>query len=139
MIEHLVNYNNKLYSCCFPHVRNIQIEDLLGRDTIRTDKCPVKNLIKDSVILVTGGAGSIGSEIVRQVASYGAKKIVLLDQAETPMHDMALEMKSNYPNIDIELFIGDVQNKERARIVFETFHPQYVFHAPRNSLLGFVA
>lgn len=111
------------------HVRNIQIEDLLGRDTIRTDKCPVKNLIKDSVILVTGGAGSIGSEIVRQVASYGAKKIVLLDQAETPMHDMALEMKSNYPNIDIELFIGDVQNKERARIVFETFHPQYVFHA----------
>lgn len=111
------------------HVRNIQIEDLLGRDTIKTDKAPVKKLLCCTTVMVTGAAGSIGSEIVRQLSAYGAHKIILVDQAETPMHDMSIEMKSIHPEVDVELFIGDVQNRHRMEEAFRLYRPQYLFHA----------
>ena len=89
----------------------------------------VSEHIKGSCVLITGACGSIGSEIVRQVANYGASKIVLFDQAETPMHDIALEMKKAFPKADIELFMGDVRNRERVEEAFKSFRPRYVFHA----------
>ena len=79
--------------------------------------------------MITGACGSIGSEIVRQVATYKAKKIILVDQAETPMHDMALEMKEKFPEADIVLFMGDVQNRDRMERAFAEYRPRFVFHA----------
>jgi FlaA1/EpsC-like NDP-sugar epimerase len=111
------------------HVNAVKIEDLLGRQVIKTDSRRVAAALKDSTVLITGAAGSIGSEIVRQVASFGAGKIILLDQAETPMHDLQLEMESKFPDIDIVLYVADVQNRERLRQAFRQYSPRYVFHA----------
>lgn len=111
------------------HVQNIKIEDLLGREAIKNDNPLIKQQIKDQVVLITGAAGSIGSEIVRQVATFNAKKIVLVDQAETPMHELQLEIEEKYPNIDIELNIGDITNKNRMEHIFQQNKPRYVFHA----------
>ena len=111
------------------HVKNVQIEDLLGRDPIVFDNSLVRSNIRGSVVMITGACGSIGSEIVRQVATYKAKKIILVDQAETPMHDMALEMKEKFPEADIVLFMGDVQNRDRMERAFAEYRPRFVFHA----------
>lgn len=111
------------------HVKNVRIEDLLGRDPIVLDNSLVRSNIRGSVVMITGACGSIGSEIVRQVATYKAKKIILVDQAETPMHDMALEMKEKFPEADIVLFMGDVQNRDRMERAFAEYRPQFVFHA----------
>ena len=90
------------------YVKEVQIEDLLGREPIVLNNSLVRSNIRDSVVLVTGACGSIGSEIVKQIASYKAKQIVLVDQAETPMHDLSLEMKDQFPNANVVLFMGDV-------------------------------
>lgn len=111
------------------HIKNIQIEDLLGRELIKNENPLIKSNILNQSVLITGAAGSIGSEIVRQVASFGASEIVLFDQAETPMHNMQLEMEEKFPHIIIHLFIGDVQNKTRLEQAFATFIPKFVFHA----------
>lgn len=111
------------------HVKDIKIEDLLGREIIHTDNPHISQLIKEQVVMITGAAGSIGSEIVRQVASLGAKEIVLVDQAETPMHEIQLEMEETYPSIDVRLYIGDVTNYNRMETAFERYKPRYVFHA----------
>ncbi len=111
------------------YVKEVQIEDLLGRDPIVLNNPLVSEHIKGSCVLITGACGSIGSEIVRQVSNYGASKIVLFDQAETPMHDISIEMKKDYPKAHIELFIGDVRNRERVEEAFAKFRPRYVFHA----------
>ena len=110
-------------------IKEVQIEDLLGREPIVLNNPLVKQHINGSCVLITGACGSIGSEIVRQVTSYGASKIVLFDQAETPMHDMYLEMQKSYPDADIELFMGDVRNRDRVEEAFKKFRPNYVFHA----------
>ena len=110
-------------------IKEVQIEDLLGRDPIVLNNPLVSQHIKGSCVLITGACGSIGSEIVRQVANYGASKIVLFDQAETPMHDLSLEMKKNFPDANVELIMGDVRNRERVEEAFKKFRPKYVFHA----------
>ena len=110
-------------------IKEVQIEDLLGREPIVLNNPLVSQHIYGSSVLITGACGSIGSEIVRQVATYGASKIILFDQAETPMHDIALEMRKDFPDADIELFMGDVRNRERVEEAFEKFRPRYVFHA----------
>ncbi len=110
-------------------IKEVQIEDLLGRDPIVLNNPLVSEHIKGSCVMITGACGSIGSEIVRQVANYGASKIVLFDQAETPMHDISLEMKKICPDANIELFMGDVRNRARLEEAFAKFHPRYVFHA----------
>ncbi len=112
-----------------PHVHKIKIEDLLGRDTINTHNPNISMMIKNSVVMITGAAGSIGSEIVRQVAQLGAKEIVLIDQAETPMHEMQLEMEEKFPDTKIHLFIGDVTNRDRIESAFVKYRPRFVFHA----------
>ncbi len=111
------------------HVRNIKIEDLLGRPEIKVDTTGIHKEISDSTVMVTGAAGSIGSEIVRQVARFGAEKIVLVDQAETPMHDMQLEMEHTYPDTKIVLYMADVQNRSRMERAFAEFRPRFVYHA----------
>lgn len=111
------------------HVRNIKIEDLLGREPILNDNPHINSLIRNQVVLITGAAGSIGSEIVRQVAQFGAKEIVLVDQAETPMHYMQLEMEERFPETKIHLFIGNIANRKRMDEAFSLYHPRYVFHA----------
>ena len=111
------------------YVKEVQIEDLLGREPIVLNNSLVRSNIRDSVVLVTGACGSIGSEIVKQIASYKAKQIVLVDQAETPMHDLSLEMKNQFPNANVVLFMGDVQNRERMELAFATYRPKFVFHA----------
>ncbi len=112
-----------------PHVRPIDIEDLLGREQIKTDNMRIHELIAGQVVMITGAAGSIGSEIVRQVARLKACDIVLVDQAETPMHDMQLEMEATFPDIRIHLFVGDVTNPVRMERAFVKYRPRYVFHA----------
>ncbi len=121
--------NSKAMPALSTHVHNINIVDLLGRDPIHTESPKIKNMIQGQTVMITGAAGSIGSEIVRQVASMGAGDIVLLDQAETPMHEMQLEMEAAFPNVRIHLFIGDVANLDRMTHAFEKYHPRYVFHA----------
>ena len=111
------------------HIKKVNIEDLLGRDPIVLNNTLVKSHIKDSVVLVTGACGSIGSEIVRQLAAYKAAKIVLVDQAETPMHDIVLEMREKFPEADVVPFMGDIQNYDRMSLAFRTYRPKYVFHA----------
>lgn len=112
-----------------PHVQNIRIEDLLGRQPIDTDNPDIALNIKGQTVMITGAAGSIGSEIVRQVARFGAACIVLVDQAETPMHEMQLEMQQNFPDTHIELCVADVSNERRMRLLFEQYRPRMVFHA----------
>lgn len=111
------------------HVNAIKIEDLLSRPVIKSKNPQIRSQIKGSTVLITGAAGSIGSEIVRQVAEFEAGCIVLLDQAETPMHDMQLQMQELYPDIHIELYVADVTNHDRLEHVFRTFRPQFVYHA----------
>lgn len=110
-------------------VRNVEIEDLLNREPIEIKTSLVQDHIKGSTVLVTGACGSIGSEIVRNLATHEAGLIVLLDQAETPMHDLSLELQEKFPGIDFVPFVADVQNKPRVERAFKRYRPQYVFHA----------
>ncbi|WP_407403538.1 polysaccharide biosynthesis protein [Sodaliphilus sp.] len=110
-------------------VKEVEIEDLLGREPIVLNNSLVSTNVRGTCVLITGACGSIGSEIVRQLATYQASRIVLVDQAETPMHDLALEMKRNFPDAEVVLFMGDVQNRERMEVAFEKYKPKFVFHA----------
>ena len=111
------------------HVHNIKIEDLLGREVINNNNPMIEQQLRDQVVLITGAAGSIGSEIVRQVALFKAKEIVLVDQAATPMHDLQLELEEKCPDVDVKLCIGDITNFNRMNHIFSQYRPRYVFHA----------
>lgn len=112
-----------------PHVQDIKIEDLLGRDPIVTDNPDIAAGLRDRTIMVTGAAGSIGSELVRQVASHGPGRIILVDQAETPMHELQLEMEERFPDVKIKLCIADIVNERRMNDIFNAYRPQTVYHA----------
>lgn len=113
----------------FKQIKKVQIEELLERDPIQLDIDDIQKQLTNKVILVTGAAGSIGSEIVRQVIRFNPQKIILLDQAESPLYEMEMELHDNYSKQSYEVVIGDIRNKERLEKVFSTFHPQIVFHA----------
>ena len=110
-------------------VKTIQIEDLLERKPIVLDSKSISKQLKDKTILITGAAGSIGSEIVRQVLVFNPKKIILVDQAETPLHHLKLETESINTNAKIRTVVADIRNKEAMNRVFKTYMPQVVFHA----------
>ncbi|MBL7918826.1 MAG: polysaccharide biosynthesis protein [Bacteroidia bacterium] len=113
----------------FNQIKSIKIEDLLERDPIKLDDDIINLQLKDKIILITGAAGSIGSELARQCANYAPKKIYLLDQAESPLHELDLEFLEKYKHVPFEVVIADVRNNERMRHVFNSFKPQIVFHA----------
>jgi FlaA1/EpsC-like NDP-sugar epimerase len=111
------------------NVRKIKIEDLLGREEIRLNIEGIRQFCKDRTILVTGAAGSIGSELCRQLAGFGVKELILLDNAETPMHNLRLEMDGRFPGVKSVPVIGDVRQVSRLDYVFRKFRPEIVFHA----------
>ncbi|MCO7317939.1 polysaccharide biosynthesis protein [Riemerella anatipestifer] len=111
------------------NIKNLQIEDLLNRKPIVIENEEVKKRHYQKTVLVTGGAGSIGSEIVRQVAQFEPSLIVVLDQAETPLHEIQLEVEENYPNIRFEFVLADITNKERLESVFKEYNFFMVYHA----------
>ena len=113
----------------FNQIRNIRIEDLLERPPIRLDTEEIRRQLEGRVILVTGGAGSIGSEVVRQLLPFNPKKVIVLDQAESALYDLELELQERYKFRQFETVIADVRQIDRMRRVFEAFHPQVVFHA----------
>ena len=110
-------------------VKNIEIEDLLERKPIVLDSKLISRQLKDKTILITGAAGSIGSEIVRQVLSFNPKSVIILDQAETPLHHLSLELKKNSSHSKICNVIADIKNKEAMNKVFKLYKPQVVYHA----------
>lgn len=110
-------------------LREINIEDLLAREKIEIDMDAVGQLLSNKRILITGAAGSIGSEIVRQVALYNPSELVLVDQAETPLHDIRLMMAHDFPSFKSYTLVGDIANQERMEEIFQAHKPDYVFHA----------
>lgn len=113
----------------FNQIKSIKIEDLLERDPIKLDDLAISAQLKNKVVLITGAAGSIGSELARQCANYSPKKIYLLDQAESPLHELELEFNEKFKDTAFEVVIADIRNIERLKHVFKSFQPQIVFHA----------
>ncbi|MDY5091859.1 MAG: nucleoside-diphosphate sugar epimerase/dehydratase [Prevotella sp.] len=110
-------------------MREVKIEDLLPRDEIQVDMEKVGALLSGKKVLITGSAGSIGSEMVRQIAIYKPAEMMLIDQAETPQHDIRLMMKNQYPDIKAETVVTSICKQDRMESIFSTFRPDYVFHA----------
>ncbi len=110
-------------------IREVKIEDLLGRPEIKISLDTIKEYFKNKVIMVTGAAGSIGSELCRQLATFGIKKLILFDNAETPMHNLRLELEARFPRLDFVPVIGSVRHMSRLDYAFRTWKPQVVFHA----------
>ncbi len=109
--------------------RDVEIEDLLGRDPIKLDNSNIGKLIENKVVLVTGGGGSIGSELCRQIVRYCPEKLIIIDIYENSLYDIEQELKTNYPNIEIDAIVANVREKERLDEIFEEFKPYLVFHA----------
>lgn len=110
-------------------LKEIQIEDLLQRNPIEIDIHKVASHLEGKRVMITGAAGSIGSEIMRQVASFNPYKLILIDQAETPLHDIRLELQDRWRDIDSETIIADISNATRMENIFREYKPQYIFHA----------
>lgn len=107
----------------------VRIEDLLGRDEIKINMAEIAAELKGKTVLVTGAAGSIGSELCRQLCTFGLKQLVLFDCAETPMHNIRLELEEKFPDVQYVPVMGDVRMVDRVESVFQRYRPQYVFHA----------
>ena len=110
-------------------LKEISIEDLLPRDQINVDMDSIGNLLRDKKIMITGSAGSIGSEMVRQIAIYKPAELILIDQAETPQHNIRLMMQFEWPDIKAHTIVASISNYERMEKIFQTYKPDYVFHA----------
>ena len=110
-------------------IREVSVEDLLGRDPIRTDLKGIMNYVKDKVVLVTGAGGSIGSELCRQISLFKPNKLLLLGHGENSIFNIEMELRRTFPDIVLETIIADIQDRERMNMVFQQFRPQVVFHA----------
>lgn len=110
-------------------IKEIQIEDLLQRDPIQIDMKTIASHLEGKRVMITGAAGSIGSEIMRQVASFNPYKLILIDQAETPLHDIRLELHDSWRDIDAVTLIASIENESRMEAIFKEYRPHYIFHA----------
>ena len=110
-------------------IRSVKINDLLGRDIINISIEPIKKDLKDKVVLISGAAGSIGSEIVKQVSAFEPKQLLLIDQAESPLFQLELDQSAEYKDINSLFILADVGDKKRMESIFERYKPDYVFHA----------
>ncbi len=110
-------------------IREVKIEDLLGRPEIEISLDNITSNFRNKTILVTGAAGSIGSELCRQLTQFGIRKLILFDNAETPMHNLRLELEDKYPDLQFRPIVGDIRSPRRLEYLFCEFHPQIVFHA----------
>ena len=132
MIPRLGNYKEGEEMSSFnveKNLKKIQIEDLLGRKPIEIDKKPIEKMISGKVVMITGAAGSIGGEIVRQLSIFKPKKLILLDNAETPLHNIKLELTEKFHDIEYAFVIADVRMRDRIESVFSDMRPNVVFHA----------
>lgn len=140
LIETCLKYNTKILNVppithwingelSFKQIKKVSIEELLERDVIVLDRDKIKNELQNKTILITGAAGSIGSEIVRQVIPYNPKMLVLVDQAESSLYDLELEMKDTASKIPYKAYIADICNHERMQSIFGMHKPEIVFHA----------
>lgn len=110
-------------------VKSIEIDDLLSRDPIKLDNRELNHLINQKTIAVTGGGGSIGSELCRQISKYNPKQLIIIDIYENNAYDLQNELKSEYPNLNLEVLIASVRDKRRIDDIFSTYHPDIIFHA----------
>lgn len=110
-------------------IKDVELEDLLGRDPIVLDNKGISSYLNNKVVLVTGAGGSIGSELCRQIIPFGPKKLVLFDIYENTVYDIQNELKANYPDIDMEVLIGSIRDKDRLEEVFKKYNVNVVFHA----------
>ncbi len=113
----------------FGSLREVQVEDLLGRDPVSLDKTVIEDFIRNKIILITGAAGSIGSELSRQVANFNPSLLVLLDQDETGIFNVLRKLKNQFPGLRVNSVIGNIQDSRKVEQVFQRFHPNVVFHA----------
>lgn len=109
--------------------KEVEVQDLLGRDPIEVNLEDIMGYVTDKVIMVTGGGGSIGSELCRQIAANKPKQLIIVDIYENNAYDIQLELKKNYPDLDLEVMIASVRNTKRMESLFERFHPEIVYHA----------
>lgn len=128
LTEHTKEWSGE-YDMEHVQFKEIKIEDLLPRDEIVVDMDAIGNVLNNKCIMITGSAGSIGSEIVRQISLYKPAKLVLIDQAETPQHDIRLMMGLDFPAIEVETIVANITNLDRMESIFKTYKPEYVFHA----------
>lgn len=110
-------------------LKEVSVEDLLPRSEITVDLKSVEEMLAGRRVLITGAAGSIGSEIVRQVAEFKPEKLMLIDQAETPSHDLELMMHKDFPNVSCDVVVTSISRRTRMEYIFDSFRPEYVFHA----------
>jgi len=113
----------------YQSLRDVSIEDLLGREPIELDNHNIKNLINDKIVLVTGAGGSIGSELTRQIMLYNPKQLILLDNYENSLYDIELELKTLHPNNDIRAVVANIREQKRLDAIFDKYMPEIVFHA----------
>ena len=111
------------------NLRNVEVEDLLGRDSIKIDLDSIMEYVEEKVILVTGGGGSIGSELCRQLASKNPKQLIIVDIYENNAYDIQQELHKKYPELDLVVLIASVRNSTRMNYIFKTYRPQIVYHA----------
>lgn len=113
----------------FNQIKTINIESLLERDVIKLDESKIKQQLTGKVVLITGAAGSIGSEIVRQLLNYSLKKLILVDNGETALYHLELELQQNRSNISYEFIVGDIRHKKRMESIFIKYQPNVIYHA----------
>ena len=110
-------------------LKNVDIEDLLGRDPIETNLDDVMEYVSGKVVMVTGGGGSIGSELCRQIVKYNPKQLIIIDIYENNAYEIQMELKRNYPELNLVVLIASIRNTKRMNLIFEEYHPEIIYHA----------